>query len=108
MIEGGEIPQIAGTATACAAMPAAPVGTTFYACLTSRYTFTRVSVTTRPACPTLTVPLQCHGSRARAGQRWACLRHVDFGFEICCTDVKPEKFAMARYTLTTTCVGCSG
>jgi hypothetical protein len=42
-----------------------PVATTFYACLTSKHTLTRVSVTTPPACPAGTVPVQWQG---QAGQ----------------------------------------
>ena len=38
--------------------PAAAIGTTIYACLTPRHTLIRVSVTTPPACPVGTVPLQ--------------------------------------------------
>jgi hypothetical protein len=51
--------------------------------------------------------LQSHGlasARAQLGQ-------VDFGFEICSTGGKPEKFAVSRYTLTSTCGpagGCFG
>ena len=51
--------------------------------------------------------LQSHG-RVSAG---AGLGQVDFGFEICSTGGKPEKFAVSRYTLTSTCGsagGCSG
>jgi Glycosyl hydrolase family 12 len=51
--------------------------------------------------------LQGHGLvSAKAG-----LGQVDFGFEICSTGGKPEKFAVSRYTLTSTCGsagGCSG
>jgi hypothetical protein len=51
--------------------------------------------------------LQGHGlvsAKAQLGQ-------VDFGFEICSTGSKPEKFAVSRYTLTSTCGpagGCFG
>jgi hypothetical protein len=51
--------------------------------------------------------LQSHrlaGAGAQLGQ-------VDFGFEICSTGGKPEKFAVSRYTLTSTCGpagGCFG
>jgi hypothetical protein len=41
----------------------------------------------------------------------ANLGQVDFGFEICSTGGKPEKFAVSRYTLTSACGsagGCSG
>lgn len=51
--------------------------------------------------------LQSHG-RVSAG---AGLGQVDFGFEICSTGGKPEKFAVSRYTLTSTCGpagGCFG
>jgi len=51
--------------------------------------------------------LQAHrlvGAAAQLGQ-------VDFGFEICSTGGKPERFAVSRYTLTSTCGpagGCFG
>jgi len=51
--------------------------------------------------------LQGHGL-VSAGAR---LGQVDFGFEICSTGGKPEKFAVSRYTLTSTCGpagGCFG
>jgi Glycosyl hydrolase family 12 len=51
--------------------------------------------------------LQSHG-RVSAG---AGLGQVDFGFEICSTGGQPEKFAVSRYTLTSTCGpagGCFG
>ena len=41
----------------------------------------------------------------------AQLGQIDFGFEICSTGGKPEKFAVSRYTLTSTCGpagGCFG
>jgi len=51
--------------------------------------------------------LQGHGLvSAKAG-----LAQVDFGFEICSTGGKPEKFAVSRYTLTSRCGptgGCFG
>jgi len=52
-------------ATDRAVTPAAAAGTTIYACLTSRHTLVRVSVTTPPACPVGTVPVQWQG---QAGQ----------------------------------------
>src|SRR5258708_4493856 len=52
-------------ATDGAVTPAAAAGTTIYACLTSRHTLVRVSVTTPPACPVGTVPVQWQG---QAGQ----------------------------------------
>jgi hypothetical protein len=51
--------------------------------------------------------LQSHGL-ASAGAR---LGQVDFGFEICSTGGNPEKFAVSRYMLTSTCGpagGCFG
>jgi hypothetical protein len=36
------------------------------------------------------------------------LGQVDFGFEICSTGGKPEKFAVSRYTLTSTCASAGG
>jgi len=51
--------------------------------------------------------LQGHGL-VSAGAR---LGQVDFGFEICSTGGKPEKFAVSRYTLASTCGpagGCFG
>jgi Glycosyl hydrolase family 12 len=51
--------------------------------------------------------LQGHGLASAGAQ----LGQVDFGFEICSTGGKPEKFAVSRYTLTSTCGpagGCSG
>ena len=53
------------TATDRAATPAVDVGTTIYACLTTRHTLVRVSVTTPPKCPVGTIPLQWQG---QAGQ----------------------------------------
>ena len=41
------------------------------------------------------------GAGARLGQ-------VDFGFEICSTGGRPEKFAVSRYTLTSTCGSAGG
>ena len=43
--------------------------------------------------------LQGHGLASAGAQ----LGQVDFGFEICSTGGKPEKFAVSRYTLTSTC-----
>src|SRR5260221_10290137 len=51
-------------ATDRAVTPAAAAGTTIYACLTSRHTLVRVSVTTPPACPVGTVPVQWQGQAA--------------------------------------------
>ena len=51
--------------------------------------------------------LQGHGLASAGAQ----LGQVDFGFEICSTGGKPEKFAISRYTLTSTCGpagGCFG
>ena len=51
--------------------------------------------------------LQGHGLASAGAQ----LGQVDFGFEICSTGGKPEKFAVSRYTLTSTCGpagGCFG
>jgi hypothetical protein len=51
--------------------------------------------------------LQSHGLASTGAQ----LGQVDFGFEICSTGGKPEKFAVSRYTLTSTCGpagGCFG
>jgi hypothetical protein len=48
--------------------------------------------------------LQGHGL-VRPG---AQLGQVDFGFEICSTGGKPEKFAVSRYTLTSTCGSAGG
>lgn len=48
--------------------------------------------------------LQGHGL-VSAG---ATLGQVDFGFEICSTGGKPEKFAVSRYTLTSTCGAAGG
>jgi hypothetical protein len=48
--------------------------------------------------------LQGHGL-VSAGAR---LGQVDFGFEICSTGGKPEKFAVSRYTLTSTCGAAGG
>ena len=51
--------------------------------------------------------LQSHGLASAGAQ----LGQVDFGFEICSTGGKPEKFAVSRYTLTSTCGpagGCFG
>jgi hypothetical protein len=51
--------------------------------------------------------LQGHGMVSASAQ----LGQVDFGFEICSTGGKPEKFAVSRYTLTSTCGpagGCFG
>jgi Glycosyl hydrolase family 12 len=38
----------------------------------------------------------------------ARLGQVDFGFEICSTGGKPEKFTVSRYTLTSTCGSAGG
>lgn len=38
----------------------------------------------------------------------AQLGQIDFGFEICSTGGKPEKFAVSRYTLTSTCGSAGG
>jgi hypothetical protein len=51
--------------------------------------------------------LQGHGLASAGAQ----LGQVDFGFEVCSTGGKPEKFAVSRYTLTSTCGpagGCFG
>ena len=48
--------------------------------------------------------LQGHG-RVSAG---AGLGQVDFGFEICSTGGKPEKFVVSRYTLTSSCGSAGG
>ena len=51
--------------------------------------------------------LQGHGLASAGAQ----LGQVDFGFEICSTGGKPEKFAVSRYTLASTCGqagGCFG
>jgi hypothetical protein len=61
----------AAVVPALTAKPTNPAGadtlasTTFYACLTSRHTLTRVSVTTPSTCPAGTVPVQWQG---QAGQ----------------------------------------
>jgi Glycosyl hydrolase family 12 len=48
--------------------------------------------------------LQGHGQVSAAAQ----LGQVDFGFEICSTGGKPEKFAVSRYTLTSNCGSAGG
>jgi Glycosyl hydrolase family 12 len=48
--------------------------------------------------------LQGHGLVSAGAQ----LGQVDFGFEICSTGGKPEKFAVSRYTLTSTCGSAGG
>jgi Glycosyl hydrolase family 12 len=48
--------------------------------------------------------LQGHGLESAGAQ----LGQVDFGFEICSTGGKPEKFAVSRYTLTSTCGSAGG
>jgi hypothetical protein len=51
--------------------------------------------------------LQGHGLAGAGAQ----LGQVDFGFEICSTGGKPERFAVSRYTLTSACGpagGCFG
>lgn len=52
-------------ATSRAVMPAGAASVTIYACMTSRHTLSRVSVTTPPACPVGTVPVRWKG---QAGQ----------------------------------------